>query len=221
MAGDDQARRHFDDARALPHPAQRVVAQGHRLEAAFLPREPDQHPGVHGWGTVQRYRSATGMLSAVMTRHRRQPLGRGGAGPQSQVAHRQAGVLHNHSCRMDVHSIRQLGVGSVLATPTPRRSLGRPSRSTAAKAAPRQNHESSVCLRGSWSEWQSSSPRSADLENPAKSLRKPRKPLVPTVRNSAAGSRARPTRTNAPGRKLHDRLQLDGPSKMRQFVPIG
>ena len=145
--GDDQARRHFDDARALPHPAQDVVAQGHRLEAAFLPRDPDQHPGVHGRGTVQRYRSATGMLSAVMTRHRRQPLGRGGAGPQSQVARWQAGVLHNHSCRMDVHSIRQLGVGSVLATPTPRRSLGRPSRSTAAKAAPRQNHEvqASVC----------------------------------------------------------------------------
>jgi hypothetical protein len=35
--------------------------------------------------------------------------------------------------------------------------------------------------------------------------------------NSAAGSRARLTRTNAPGRKLHDRRQLDGPSKMRQI----
>jgi hypothetical protein len=59
-------------------------------------------------------------------------------------------------------------------------------------------------------------PRSADLENPAKSLPKPWKSLVSTVRNSAADSRARPTITNAPGRKLHDRLQLDGPSKMRQ-----
>ena len=79
--------------------------------------------------------------------------------------------------------------------------------------------KSSVSLRGSWSEWPSSDPRSADLENPAKSLPKPWKSLVSTVRNSAAGSRARPTRTNASGRKLRDRLQLDGPSKIRQSVP--
>jgi hypothetical protein len=114
VAGADQAPRRIDPARAVQHLARGVVAQGHRLEAALLPRDPDQHPEIRGRGTVQRDRQPTGMLSA------RQPRGSGAAVCQSQVAGRQASALHTDSCRMEEHSIRQLGVGTACNTaPTP------------------------------------------------------------------------------------------------------
>ena len=60
MAGGDQPPRCINHAGAVQHLPRGVVVQGHRLEAAFLPRDRNQHRGVHARGTVQRYRQRDG-----------------------------------------------------------------------------------------------------------------------------------------------------------------